>query len=655
MGIPGMSSAQQYNKEEIMGTWFIFMLKSMLCLTTLFLFYKVLLSKETFHTLNRYVLMGILAVSVLLPFCEIPTTEVRPIQVAFHTLEVVVTADSPIKEKTAKEVLTPTATVDYEKSLKETEYERVYPEEKASTSELNLHLFLIVCLVIYLLGAAVRMSAVARSLYLLYKTIGRATKVKHGKYTIAILPGKVSPYSWWKYIVLSEEDYKGKNDEILAHELAHLNRHHSTDVMLCELFTIFQWFNPATYLLKQELQSIHEYEADSAVISNGFNPTHYQLLLIKEAVGSSSYTLANSLNHSSLKKRITMMLRKRSNRWAQMKAFGFLPLAAILLSAFARPVVSSQTEALTTDKSTENVLNKEAGLLNLSDAIFSNSEKDSVILTKKEDEKAVPFASMDNPPVFPGGDAKLMEFVQKIVQYPKEAKSRGEKGRVTVSFIIGKDGKVSGEKVERGVSPLLDAEALRVMRLMPDWKPGTQNGVPVNVRYLVPITFRLTGGKISDKYDVNYRNNDKEIKEKTEFPGGEEALTTYLLQKVNESPVIRNCKLKGNAEIFFYIDEAGKVIGSRIKTASNKNGTSDPEVTKALADIFLGMPTWKPAKSEKGDERVEYALLKRFRFMGDGSVTISNYPPPPPPPVSTATKKSGSLPPPPPPPVKNIL
>ncbi|MDD4636169.1 MAG: M56 family metallopeptidase [Bacteroidales bacterium] len=638
-----------------MGTWFIFMLKSMLCLTTLFLFYKVLLSKETFHTLNRYVLMGILAVSVLLPFCEIPTTEVRPIQVAFHTLEVVVTADSPIKEKTAKEVLTPTATVDYEKSLKETEYERVYPEEKASTSELNLHLFLIVCLVIYLLGAAVRMSAVARSLYLLYKTIGRATKVKHGKYTIAILPGKVSPYSWWKYIVLSEEDYKGKNDEILAHELAHLNRHHSTDVMLCELFTIFQWFNPATYLLKQELQSIHEYEADSAVISNGFNPTHYQLLLIKEAVGSSSYTLANSLNHSSLKKRITMMLRKRSNRWAQMKAFGFLPLAAILLSAFARPVVSSQTEALTTDKSTENVLNKEAGLLNLSDAIFSNSEKDSVILTKKEDEKAVPFASMDNPPVFPGGDAKLMEFVQKIVQYPKEAKSRGEKGRVTVSFIIGKDGKVSGEKVERGVSPLLDAEALRVMRLMPDWKPGTQNGVPVNVRYLVPITFRLTGGKISDKYDVNYRNNDKEIKEKTEFPGGEEALTTYLLQKVNESPVIRNCKLKGNAEIFFYIDEAGKVIGSRIKTASNKNGTSDPEVTKALADIFLGMPTWKPAKSEKGDERVEYALLKRFRFMGDGSVTISNYPPPPPPPVSTATKKSGSLPPPPPPPVKNIL
>ncbi|MDD4636170.1 MAG: M56 family metallopeptidase [Bacteroidales bacterium] len=615
----GISSAPQSNKEEIMGTWFIFMLKSMLCLTTLFLFYKVLLSKETFHTLNRYVLMGILAVSVLLPFCEIPTTEVRPIQVAFHTLEVVVTADSPIKEKTENEALTPTATVDNEKSLKETEYERVYPEEKASASGLNLHLFLIVFLVIYLLGAAVRMSVVARSLYLLYKTIGRAKKVKHGKYTIAILPGKVSPYSWWKYIVLSEEDYKGKNDEILAHELAHLNRHHSTDVMLCELFTIFQWFNPATYLLKQELQSIHEYEADSAVITNGFNPTRYQLLLIKEAVGSSSYTLANSLNHSSLKKRITMMLRKRSNRWAQMKAFGFLPLAAILLSAFARPEVSAKTEALTTDKSTENVLIKDAGLLKEKDSTkvvdktsfeyysnllnkdlkslpFSSLDKvpeypggdkalmnflysqvffgtgdtnDGLIIVSFDINKdgsvanaklerctykkvgasalqlvnsmpkwspaikngkpvavkryfsfltdgtvegitpplppeqempkkltyskpAVPYAIMENPPVFPGGEAKLMEFVQKIVQYPKEARTRGEKGRVTVSFIIGSNGKVYNAKIERGVSPDLDAEALRVVNAMSDWTPGTLRGKPVNVKYVLPVTFRLT-------------------------------------------------------------------------------------------------------------------------------------------------------------------
>ncbi len=627
-----------------MGTWLIFMLKSVLSLTTLFLFYKVLLSKETFHTLNRYVLLGILAVSALLPLCEIPTTEIRPIQVAFHTLEVVVSADSPIKDKTSKETLSSVTAVGNEESM----------NEVGSESRLSISLFLKVCFALYLLGAAVRMSIVAHSFLILRKTIQAARKVKYGKYTIAILPGKVAPYSWWKYIVLSQEDYNGKNGEILAHEMAHLNRHHSNDVMLCELFTIFQWFNPATYLLKQELQSIHEYEADSAVISNGYNPTQYQLLLIKEAVGSSSYTLANSLNHSSLKKRITMMLRKRSNRWAQMKAFGFLPLAALLLSAFARPEVSANTDVLTTDKSTENVSNKEAGLLNFSDIATANAVNDSVSLNSKDDGKTVPYAMMDNPPVFPGGEAKLLEWVGKTILYPKGAKLRGEKGRVTVSYIIGKDGKVVNGKVERGVSPELDAEALRVISLMPDWTPGTQKGVPVRVKYILPITFRLSGGggKISDKYEVNYRNNDKEVIEKAEFQGGEEALTAYLLQKVNESSVIRNCKLKGNAEIYFYIDESGKVIGSRIKTASNNNGTSDPEVTKALADIFMGMPAWKPARTEKSNERVEYTLLKLFRFMGDGSVTITNYPPPPPPPV---IKKSTSVPPPPPPPIKNII
>lgn len=745
-----------------MGAWFIFMIKSVFCLTTLFLFYKVLLSKETFHTLNRYLLLAILTLALLLPLFKVPTAETRPIQLAFQTLEFAVIAQH---DKPVDGYLLPEVTVSAE-------------AEKGFT----MQLFITLCLAIYLTGATVRTLFLARCFFILKRSIRRARKVQYGKYTIAIVPGKVSPYSWWHYIILSEDDYNETNGEILAHELAHLSRHHSTDILLCELFIIFQWFNPAVYLLKQELQSIHEYEADMAVIQKGFNATQYQLLLIKKAVGSSSYTLANSLNHSSLKKRITMMLRKRSNRWASLKAFGFLPLAAILLAAFARPEISAKTDVLTTDKSTENVLNKDAGLAKENDTSkvadktsidyysnllnkdlkslpFSSLDKapeypggdkalmnflynqvffgtgdtnDGLIIVSFDINKngsvanaklerctykkmgnialqlvnsmskwspaikngepvavkryfsfltdgtvegvtpplppeqeppkkltyskpAVPFAIMENPPVFPGGDEKLMKWLSDNINYPKEARTRGEKGRVYVSFIIGKGGKVSDGKVERGVSPLLDAEALRAISHMPDWTPGSMKGDPVNVRYMLPITFRLSGGKISDKYDVNYRNNDKEIKDKAEFPGGEEALTAYLLQKVNESGVIRNCKLKGNADIYFYVDEKGKVIGSRIKTAANRNGTSDPEVTKALADIFMGMPAWKPAKSEKGNERVEYALLKQFRFMGDGSVTIFNYPPPPPPPVSTAKKKDGNLPPPPPPPVKNIL
>lgn len=313
-----------------------------------------------------------------------------------------------------------------------------------------------------------------------------------------------------------------------------------------------------------------------------------------------------------------MMLRKRSNRWAQMKAFGFLPLAAILLSAFARPEVSAKTDALTTDKSTENVLNKDAGLVKENDTTkvedktsfeyysnllnkdlkslpFSSLDRvpeypggdkalmnflytqvffgtgdtnDGLIIVSFDINKDgrvanaklerctykkvgaialqlvksmpkwspaikngepvavkryfsfltdgtvegitpplppeqeppkkvnyfrpfVPYAIMENPPVYQGGDEGLMEFVRNTVVYPKGAKERGEKGRVTVSFIIGSNGKVYNAKIERGVSPELDAEALRTVNAMPDWTPGTLRGKPVGVKHVLPLIFRL--------------------------------------------------------------------------------------------------------------------------------------------------------------------
>ena len=588
-----------------MGAWFIFMIKSVFCLTTLFLFYKVLLSKETFHTLNRYLLLAILTLALLLPLFKVPTAETRPIQLAFQTLEFAVIAQH---DKPVDGYLLPEVTVSAE-------------AEKGFT----MQLFITLCLAIYLTGATVRTLFLARCFFILKRSIRRARKVQYGKYTIAIVPGKVSPYSWWHYIILSEDDYNETNGEILAHELAHLSRHHSTDILLCELFIIFQWFNPAVYLLKQELQSIHEYEADMAVIQKGFNATQYQLLLIKKAVGSSSYTLANSLNHSSLKKRITMMLRKRSNRWASLKAFGFLPLAALMLSAFARPEVSAKTEALTGMTSTENVSDKDtilrreeaiggitivekanttiptkngakkgtaqadnkttvvvknatkdeekpAGVqiratsgdpgaaytirirdnavlsnandplividgvpsdldlngANINDLSSSHSPlkdvnpadiksieilKDSsattiygekgkngvVLITTKKGQKGssnnqepFAYAKVEIPPVFPGGDMELMGWISKNVLYPEGAKARGEAGRVTVSFIINKDGKVVNGQVERGVSTELDQEALRVVSIMPNFTPGKHKGAPVDVRYVLPITFKLS-------------------------------------------------------------------------------------------------------------------------------------------------------------------
>lgn len=106
-------------------------------------------------------------------------------------------------------------------------------------------------------------------------------------------------------------------------------------------------------------------------------------------------------------------------------------------------------------------------------------------------DEEIPFAMMENPPTFPGGEAKLLEWVYKNIEYPKVAKNRGDKGRVTVSFVIDKTGKVINGKIERGVSAELDAEALRIVSIMPNWTPGKQGGKTVKVKYILPITFRL--------------------------------------------------------------------------------------------------------------------------------------------------------------------
>ena len=132
-------------------------------------------------------------------------------------------------------------------------------------------------------------------------------------------------------------------EEILTHEMAHIRARHSVDMLICSFCVILQWFNHAVWLLKQELENIHEYEADESVINHGIDAKHYQLFLIKKAVGSQRFTsMANRFNHSKLKKRITMMLKRKSNPWARLKYLYVLPLTAVAVVAFARPEISRE-------------------------------------------------------------------------------------------------------------------------------------------------------------------------------------------------------------------------------------------------------------------------------------------------------------------------
>ena len=293
-----------------MGAFFVYIVKSAVCLAVFYLFYRLLLSRETFHRFNRIALLGILILSCAIPFVEVTMKE--PMEVSQQLLtweELLLMAD-----------LNRTATV-----------------EAAPVSAITWREVL---LMVYLLGIVFFFLRNVWSLTRMLRLIKGSTLVRQENgITLITHQKKIAPFSWMKFVVISEKDLKENGEEILTHEYAHIRKRHSIDLLIADICIFFQWFNPASWLLKQELQNIHEFEADESVIAQGIDAKKYQLLLIKKAVGTRLYSMANSFNHSSLKKRITMMLKERTNRWARLKLLFVVPVMGGALYAFAQPEV----------------------------------------------------------------------------------------------------------------------------------------------------------------------------------------------------------------------------------------------------------------------------------------------------------------------------
>lgn len=316
-----------------MGALLLYILKSTICLILFYLGFKALLSNDTFFCFNRWVLLVGIATCMLLPAIKIQTSEPLLIQQPIIHLEKMIAGEETVvtylsdnnPEVDMIPVVTPAKMIDWGQII-----------------ALLYWAGFIFCLMTTLLSF--------RKMFVLIRS-GR--KLQQGRYTLILVPSCVSPFSWGRYIILSEEDYEKHPDEILTHEMMHLKSHHSIDLLFMECILWLHWFNPAIWLLKRELKDIHEYQADKGVLTQGVDATKYQLLLVKKAVGSSLYTLANSFNHSKIKKRITMMLKGKSNNWARLKLLLLVPVGLIVLNAFARPEVNRQLETLVQSKDKE--------------------------------------------------------------------------------------------------------------------------------------------------------------------------------------------------------------------------------------------------------------------------------------------------------------
>ena len=464
-----------------MGLFFIYILKASVCLALFYLFYKVLLSKETFHRFNRLALLGILVLSCLLPAVKIAISEPTALNQTVSDLEsLLMLAELNAGTEAAETV------------------------SRFGWQEAMVSIYLIgafCCCIKSLIGIGRICSVIRRN---------RKERLADGSILVRY-PGKIAPFSWMHYIVMPDTDLQEDNRAIVAHEQAHIRLRHSWDLLLAQACIVVQWFNPAAWLVKQELQNIHEYEADEAVLASGVNAKEYQLLLIKKAVGSRLYSLANSLNHSSLKKRITMMMRKKSNPWARAKYLYVLPLAAVAVAAFARPEISKPLNEISRVKVTEFPA--------ISDAVTSESIEKAdtlrgkpnkiVIIGDKQnpDNGEEPYAMVEQMPQFPGGMKALMEYISTNLRYPEDAKQAKKSGRVIARFTVQEDGSIADVEIIRSVYPSMDAEAIRVLQGMPQWQPGMQDGKAVAVKYTVPIMFNADNEEKTDSTKIVFNEN----------------------------------------------------------------------------------------------------------------------------------------------------
>ena len=447
-----------------MNSLLIYDAKVAVLIAVFYMFYRLMLARETFHRVNRVVLLLTAVASFVLPLCVI-------------TLH-----------KTVTLAARPAVSIGDLRLEAATEAEPALWQMALPT--------------LFIIGVVATLGHTLASIVRVWLLIRRCEQHPQADGTIICVTGnaEVSPFSWMRYIVMNRDDYEAHDAAILAHERGHIRLRHSWDLLLVDLLTALQWFNPAMWMLRQDLCAIHEYEADGEVLSQGINARQYQYLLITKAAGIGGYSLANGISHSTLKNRINMMLHKKSKRRSLLKLLALIPIVGITLALNARTVTDYVYDEPQKQQPVKK--GKKAGTIKVNGQDIKVVEQDDIVTMEGEVEASAQespaddaFDVVEQMPMYPGGPKALIEFLNNNVHYPAEAEKAGIQGRVIATFVVEKDGSISQPTVVKSVNPLLDAEAIRVISAMPNWIPGKQNGKVVRVKYTVPLSFNLDAGE----------------------------------------------------------------------------------------------------------------------------------------------------------------
>ena len=350
-----------------MSYFLIYLIKSTVFLGLFYAFFLVAMRSTTFFRFNRAILLLGIFVCMLLPCYSITVNEVEGIQLPMQILDemlVLKTTDEPI-----------------ETSAIELTLQKAAPMASSP-------FFPIVLLGIYLLGMLVYLAIVIRSFAEVWKMIASHPKQWKDGCWLVIIPKKIPSFSWSNYIVISEEDYR-KYPQVLVHERMHYLCRHSYDILFFTIVHALHWFNPLVWLIRTELKLLHEFEADQGVINQGIDATQYQILLVKKAVGQKLYTIANGFNHTKLQKRITMIIKEKTNSWERLKWLVTVPVVMGAMLVFAQPEVKGTLEEIVPTVDQQDAKAEISTLKSFFDERLKASEKKLPDGTVKVREKTV--------------------------------------------------------------------------------------------------------------------------------------------------------------------------------------------------------------------------------------------------------------------------
>ena len=615
-----------------MSAFVIYLIKSALLLSMGVTLFMLLMKRETFHRFNRWLLLLVVAMSLVVPTIEFSFDS----PMAFFSQiieEAVVGGAGPVSDIQISFAEPVVATLSADEAQPE-DFTLWQHLSQLETIDWVVVVYFMVALflIVRLFYMYARVVAILRSGLrvdsALYNMSNNVRMVVHN--------ADYKPFSWFGWVSISRTDLAECGREILTHEAAHVKCKHSYDILFADLVIILQWFNPMAWVMKNLLKDIHEYEADSAVLAAGVDAKSYQLLIIKKAVGARLYSIANSFNHSLTKKRITMMCKEKSSLWQCTKALYVLPLAVVAACTFSSP------NNATDDKGSEKVVNQETSASNLPEVVMDANPKENasdavqcvqvVAYGKKSNEQVKVYEVVEQLPEFVGGTGELMQFLCRNIKYPKESRDKNSQGKCLVSFVVDKNGGIYDVKVAKTSGDnLLDAEAVRVVKTMPAWKPGKQGGKAVDVRFTLPVVFRLQGpnapaspsmnntsdnnNALPDVQVVTYGNENKErvyqvVEQQPEYPGGMAELMRFLSRNTKYPDECRKNNIQGKSYIGFIVDKNGTIRDvSVVKTSGND--LLDAEAIR----VVKSMPAWNPGKQKGEAVNVRYTLPVFFRLQ----------------------------------------